>query len=227
MNKIYKVIWSKTRNCYVAVSELAKNHGKGNVRSEKRGIAKGASVLALSIALSLGVTGSAWAAEGETIIGKYINIYGISNRGNQIYADESAAAIGRENMLYGSLSLAVGHGNWVGIDNNTAPEWINDIPTTSTWNGFSSLAVGSGNVVRGGYSAAIGETVRATGDYSFAQGVGSRGGGTYFPGTTAYGMAASAFNVGTLASGEGSTSHGYRTVAGGRYSAAFGDRAYA
>ena len=57
MNKIYKVIWSKTRNCYVAVSELAKNHGKGNVRSEKRGIAKGASVLALSIALSLGVTG--------------------------------------------------------------------------------------------------------------------------------------------------------------------------
>ena len=28
MNKIYNVIWSKTRNCYVAVSELAKNHGK-------------------------------------------------------------------------------------------------------------------------------------------------------------------------------------------------------
>ena len=29
MNKIYKVIWSKTRNCYVAVSELAKSHTKG------------------------------------------------------------------------------------------------------------------------------------------------------------------------------------------------------
>ena len=29
MNKIYKVIWSKTRNCYVAVSELAKTHSKG------------------------------------------------------------------------------------------------------------------------------------------------------------------------------------------------------
>ncbi|MBQ8701042.1 MAG: ESPR domain-containing protein [Acidaminococcaceae bacterium] len=24
MNKIYKVIWSKVRNCYVAVSEIAK-----------------------------------------------------------------------------------------------------------------------------------------------------------------------------------------------------------
>ena len=28
MNKIYKVIWSKARNCYVVVSELAKRNGK-------------------------------------------------------------------------------------------------------------------------------------------------------------------------------------------------------
>ena len=28
MNKIYKVIWSKVRNCYVAVSEIAKRNGK-------------------------------------------------------------------------------------------------------------------------------------------------------------------------------------------------------
>ena len=29
MNKIYKLIWSKVRNCYVAVSEIAKRNGKG------------------------------------------------------------------------------------------------------------------------------------------------------------------------------------------------------
>ncbi len=28
MNKIYKVIWSKVRNCYVVVSEIAKRNGK-------------------------------------------------------------------------------------------------------------------------------------------------------------------------------------------------------
>lgn len=28
MNKIYKVIWSKVKNCYVVVSEIARNHGK-------------------------------------------------------------------------------------------------------------------------------------------------------------------------------------------------------
>ena len=32
MNRIYKVIWSKVRNCYVAVSEIAKRNGKGGGR---------------------------------------------------------------------------------------------------------------------------------------------------------------------------------------------------
>ncbi len=33
MNKVYKVIWSHARKCYVVVSEIAKNHGKNNTRS--------------------------------------------------------------------------------------------------------------------------------------------------------------------------------------------------
>ena len=36
MNHIYKVVWSKVRNCYVAVSEIAKGHGKKST-SEKWG----------------------------------------------------------------------------------------------------------------------------------------------------------------------------------------------
>ena len=27
MNKIFKVVWSKTKECYVVVSEVAKNNG--------------------------------------------------------------------------------------------------------------------------------------------------------------------------------------------------------
>ena len=33
MNRIYKVIWSEARKCYVVVSEIAKNHGKNNVKT--------------------------------------------------------------------------------------------------------------------------------------------------------------------------------------------------
>ena len=30
MNRIYKVVWSKAKNCYTVVSEIAKRYGKGN-----------------------------------------------------------------------------------------------------------------------------------------------------------------------------------------------------
>ena len=33
MNKIYKIIWSEVRKCYVVVAEIAKNRGKSNVRT--------------------------------------------------------------------------------------------------------------------------------------------------------------------------------------------------
>lgn len=32
MNKAYKIIWSHVRNCYVVVSEIARNHGKNNTK---------------------------------------------------------------------------------------------------------------------------------------------------------------------------------------------------
>ena len=35
MNKIYKVVWSKVKNCYIVVSELAKNVISGSVKSAK------------------------------------------------------------------------------------------------------------------------------------------------------------------------------------------------
>ncbi|WP_294523384.1 ESPR domain-containing protein, partial [uncultured Anaerovibrio sp.] len=36
MNRIYKVIWSRTKNCYVVVSELAKSHTRSSSRSGRR-----------------------------------------------------------------------------------------------------------------------------------------------------------------------------------------------
>lgn len=46
MNKIFKVIWSKARNCYVVVSELAKSHDDGHVRRSRSGCCRKAAVLA-------------------------------------------------------------------------------------------------------------------------------------------------------------------------------------
>lgn len=37
MNNIYKVIWSKAKNCYVVASEIARSHTKSATGSEKIG----------------------------------------------------------------------------------------------------------------------------------------------------------------------------------------------
>lgn len=47
MNKIFKIIWSKARNCYVVVSEIAHCQGKG--KGQKR------AVLTCSLAAALTV----------------------------------------------------------------------------------------------------------------------------------------------------------------------------
>ena len=66
MNKIYKVIYSKVRNCYVVVSELAKNHSHGTKadHTARKGTALTAALLlALSCVSVLGAPG-AEAADG-------------------------------------------------------------------------------------------------------------------------------------------------------------------
>ena len=46
MNHIYKVVWSRARNCYMAVSEIAKGHGKSS------GKAKGGKMILASLAVA-------------------------------------------------------------------------------------------------------------------------------------------------------------------------------
>jgi len=61
MNKIYKVVWSKVKNCYVVVSELAKNIITGGVKSAKIGNAPMTKGLALGAMMAFVITGNAWA----------------------------------------------------------------------------------------------------------------------------------------------------------------------
>ena len=49
MNRVYKVIWSKAKHCYVVTSEIAKSHTKGE--STGRGLKKLAAALLVAAAL--------------------------------------------------------------------------------------------------------------------------------------------------------------------------------
>ncbi len=63
MNKVYKVIWSKVRNCYMVVSELAKRNGKCSSSLNKKIIA---AFLAAGMALTYSVVAEAVASVSTT-----------------------------------------------------------------------------------------------------------------------------------------------------------------
>ena len=66
MNKIFKVIWSKARNCYVVVSELAKSHDVGHVRRSRRGCCRKATVLAAFVLTTSLFTAPDWVQAAAT-----------------------------------------------------------------------------------------------------------------------------------------------------------------
>ncbi len=106
MNKIYRVIWSKTKNCYVVASELAKRHTK----SPQSEVVNKIAALTLVGALSFGFAGSAWAAIPEG-----------TARG------DGAIAVGDLSVANGVYSLAVGAGAETGFYDNTDPVNIIDV----------------------------------------------------------------------------------------------------
>jgi len=83
MNKIYKVIWSNAKKCYVVVSEIAKNHGKNNTKSilsqfAARSLKTGRLVLPLVAAGLLLQSAPAWATEIK-------NVQGVVDQNGKVY----------------------------------------------------------------------------------------------------------------------------------------------
>lgn len=122
MNKIYKVIWSKARNCYVVVSELAKSHDDGHVRCSRRGCCRKATVLAAFVLTTSLAAVPVWAADSQgnitnnktsTMIGsnttnnnKNSVIYG---SGNTVDNSENAVVVGNGNKG-NTNSVVIGNG---------------------------------------------------------------------------------------------------------------------
>ena len=114
MNRIFKVIYSKTKHTYVVVSELAKSH----VRSKNGGGVTSGRLLpgVLLAALLLTGAGSASYAQGITIGGRDNTARGeysvtTAGEGNQATGDYSAVTGGSYNIASGKYSTVIGGGD--------------------------------------------------------------------------------------------------------------------
>lgn len=106
MNKIYKVIWSKVKNCYVVVSEIARNHGKEH--SNRNSIPKKVYSLTLALGLAFSSVPLASAAatnSGNAVANQAVNIENETEtkaQGTDAYAtydSQGNLIVGKDNQV--------------------------------------------------------------------------------------------------------------------------------
>ncbi|WP_287500816.1 ESPR-type extended signal peptide-containing protein [Veillonella sp.] len=207
MNKIFKVVWSKTKECYVVVSEVAKNNG-----GKKKVLA---SVLATLAIMGAGAQMGTPVQAADDYSNSAVNIAPNNLAGKQYgnTVDKNSVVVGYQNTTrQENGAVADGEGHFIFGANNRA-------------SAASSLAIGNNNVATGGGSTAIGASSKATKAAALAVGNIARAEAT---GATAIGTHANADKDGnSLTVGEYSTAVGGWTNASGTNASAFGYKAQA
>ena len=170
MNKIFKVVWSKTKECYVVVSEVAKNNGgkKKVLASVLAGLAMvgaGAQVQAYSdygghdnpSVETLALGPNTWANQEAAVA------VGIRNNANGQPAGKHSVAIGNFSNANGEISVAMG-----GVTNASGKM---SVAVGYQASATDEAAVALGNMVSADKnSTGVGPGATASGTYAFAGG---------------------------------------------------------
>ena len=231
MNKIFKVVWSKTKECYVVVSEVAKNNGgkKKALASVLAGLAMVAATAGTPVHADVGLGGSSVnispngtyngsnSVTPNSIVVGYQNrttggsgnghvIYGANNVANQ----DSSMALGNQNVATGPAASAIGVGSQATGRNTIA---VGNVAKASNTDniaiGTYSEALTSG---QDAYALAVGSYSKA--NAHMAVGIGAI--------AKATGSESTAVGAGSTASGTNSTALGARNTASGQNATAIG-----
>ena len=106
MNKIYKVIWSKTRNCYVAVAEFVKRNGKGGSVLNRRHIAAALAAVAIFAApagVQAASTGGELIEGGNVYVGFDAGTHTARTSNNVVIYESDMSGV---NAAAGGVSIA-------------------------------------------------------------------------------------------------------------------------
>ena len=176
MNKIFKVIWSKSKQCYIVVSEMAKNHsGKKKivVASILAAMAVGGDMSASVHAVDEGTakpggialgSGSFAGSDGSIALGKKSYAVGTQRDGTT----DPSIAIGQRAVAIGNSSLAVG------LDTDIRNSYAVAVGRYATVNGDYGIGMGFKSVATE-HATAVGESARSKKMGAAAYGVSARG----------------------------------------------------
>lgn len=252
MNKIFKVIFSKAKGCYVVVSELAKSAGKGTSASHiQRGYKLTLAAAVLSMMMGMAPVGAHDYSVNSANITTDTNYnYDADTGSNALAAGVSAKATGASAVAVGSgaqaskdYSVAIGNGaqanqtGAIALGYRASATGIGAmvIGQYNTAEGQNSLAFGGGyndenkgNKAISTAAVAFGERSQALSEGSVAFGYGTQAGNMIKDKNNKYtGQNAVAFGNGTKALGGRSLAFGENTTANYNDSVAFGNGATA
>lgn len=156
MNKVYKVIWNRTKQCYIVVSEFAKRAGKVKSTHLLAAMGKTTAVVGLGAVLLLGPGLDASAATGNKIIGGSEGVV-TDTEGNkdqaQATGDYSTISGGVANHADGKYSSVSG-----GSKNHAKGESssVSGGGDNEAWGKASSISGGMQNKATGEHSSVTG-----------------------------------------------------------------------
>ena len=191
MNKIFKVVWNKSKNCYVVVSEFAKNNS-GKKKIVVAGIFAALAMTNANVALAVndvptGASATAVAfGNGATVTGA-----------NAVGLGKNVKASNNDVVVIGTDAKAETAGGGVAIGQNAYSKGL--------YGNTPSVAVGKNSIANGGTAIAVGTyaTVNEVGT-SFSQGIAIGGGALPGQGATVIGDQAIAIGGNTKAFGHSS-----------------------
>ena len=232
MNRIYNVIWSKTKKCYVVVSEIVKTGG-GKVKSVQNGTtwARMSAIMAVAAllmggnittvnaatytAMTINDVNGAGYATGNVVYSEGSYLYNYQNPGNLTPFDNSHLYNGTDRGNYTENSFA-----GIAIGKNT------NIQETGNPTYYSGLAIGNYAQATGGISFALGHYAQALSPSAMALGTATKASGfnslAMMRQSAAEGEFSTALGTASWAKGNGSFAMGYSATAKADQSIAIG-----
>ena len=205
MNKIFKVVWSKSKECYVVVSEFAKNNS-GKKKIVVAGIFAALAMTNANVALAVNEvptsTGGASVAFGDSATVTGANAVGLGNNASVTGVN----AVGLGTNVKATLSDVVAIGTAAKVESASGGVAIGqNAYSKARYGNTPSVAVGKNSIANGGTAVALGTgaTVNEAGA-SYSQGIAIGGGALPGQGAVVVGDQAIAIGGNTKALGHSS-----------------------
>ena len=222
LNRIYKVVWSKTKGCYIVVSELAKRVGRNKAKAIVISSAAMAMAVSPVMTSTVSAVNDAGTGNGNSVAfgtGSNAGANGAVALGNTATASASGTvALGAGTKAQHNNTVAIGKGAQstgdsaiaLGFESTSTSDQSVAVGLFTKASNKQAVAVGSKSQATGDSSIAIGKEANASNESSVALGSSTKSTNKY---TTAVGGTAFANQEGATALGYGARATDKNTIA--------------